>query len=181
MKGQGVTQQQLADYIGCSRQSISLYIEGKRNPDIEVLKKISDFFQISADYLLGIELYDETKEHQTELMLKARPLAIGICKRLDESLIKTEQALQFSSHRTELFNTRMDLYEWLFCSISKMISDYDDLIEKLNGTFTINFEPVLFSFDEVIQEYQALTTDTQENNNKLLSLLCRYRDGYTQQ
>lgn len=181
MKGQKVTQQQLASYLGVTRQSISLYVEGKRNPDIHVLKKISEFFNISADYLLGLELYDEVKDVQTDLMMNARPLSIGLCKRFDESLIKTEKALEYSILRSDLYNVRMDLYEWLFLAISSMITDFDEIIEKLNGTFCIDYTPIRFTFEEVINEYQRLTSNMQEKNNNLLSLLCRFRKEYTEE
>lgn len=50
----GKSQKDLADYVGITRQSISLYAAGKRTPDIDVLKEICDYFNVSADYLLGI-------------------------------------------------------------------------------------------------------------------------------
>ncbi len=48
-----VNQQELADFVGTTRQSISLYSTGKRKPDIEILNKICDYFKVSSDYLLG--------------------------------------------------------------------------------------------------------------------------------
>lgn len=49
----GKSQKDLADYVGITRQSISLYAAGKRTPDIDVLKEVCNFFKVSADYLLG--------------------------------------------------------------------------------------------------------------------------------
>lgn len=50
----GTTQTELANYIGCTRQAISLYVTGQSTPDIKVLLKIAEFFNVSTDYLLGI-------------------------------------------------------------------------------------------------------------------------------
>ena len=46
-------QQKLADYLGKSRQSISYYRDGTSAPDWEDIVKIADYFEVSADYLLG--------------------------------------------------------------------------------------------------------------------------------
>lgn len=49
----GFTQQQLADAIGITRQSLSLYEKAERTINIELLAKIADFFNVSTDYLMG--------------------------------------------------------------------------------------------------------------------------------
>ena len=51
--GSHTTQQRLAEAIGCSRQTVSLYANGNASPDAEKLKLIADFFHVSTDYLLG--------------------------------------------------------------------------------------------------------------------------------
>jgi transcriptional regulator with XRE-family HTH domain len=43
----------LANYIGKSRPTISHYISGEASPNIEVFAKIADFFGISLDELCG--------------------------------------------------------------------------------------------------------------------------------
>lgn len=55
MKEQGVSQTALADAIGSCKQSISMYVNAHRVPDIDVFKKICEFFNVSADYMLGLE------------------------------------------------------------------------------------------------------------------------------
>ena len=47
------TQLKLAEAIGIKRQTISSYTLGETLPDIETFKKISDYFQVTSDYLLG--------------------------------------------------------------------------------------------------------------------------------
>ena len=48
-----VSQQTVAEYIGVTKQAYSLYELGKRNPDNDMLYKISEYFDVSIDYLLG--------------------------------------------------------------------------------------------------------------------------------
>lgn len=54
MKERGVTQTILSDAVGITKQSISMYANAHRVPDIEIFKKMCDFFNVSADYFLGI-------------------------------------------------------------------------------------------------------------------------------
>jgi len=49
----GVSQAVVADYLGITKQSYSFYELGKRCPDNEMLYKISEYFNVSIDYLLG--------------------------------------------------------------------------------------------------------------------------------
>lgn len=48
-----MSRQQLADILGVSRASLEYYEKGKRTPDIEVLYKLSEHFNVTADYLIG--------------------------------------------------------------------------------------------------------------------------------
>ena len=48
-----ISQQQLADVVGVSQQSINKYENHTVEPDIETLIKISDFFSVSVDFLIG--------------------------------------------------------------------------------------------------------------------------------
>ena len=47
------TQQEVADYLGISRQAYSNYEAGKREPDFETLLKLGEYFGCSVDCLLG--------------------------------------------------------------------------------------------------------------------------------
>ena len=49
----GYTQDGLAAAIGMSRSAVSMYETGNREPDIETLEKIADYFNIDMDHLLG--------------------------------------------------------------------------------------------------------------------------------
>ncbi len=49
----GMTRQQLADVLGISRASLEYYEKGQRTPDINMLYRLSEYFNISADYMLG--------------------------------------------------------------------------------------------------------------------------------
>lgn len=48
-----ITQQTLADLLGLTRQAISLYEKGKREPKYVDLLKLSNYFNVSVDFMLG--------------------------------------------------------------------------------------------------------------------------------
>ena len=60
-RGLGVTQEQLASYLGVTSQAISKWERGECYPDISLLPMIAVYFNVSVDDLLGI-----SKTHRTE-------------------------------------------------------------------------------------------------------------------
>lgn len=52
-KNAGYTQQQVEDNTGISRNTISRIENGSREPNIETLGKLIDFYEVSADWILG--------------------------------------------------------------------------------------------------------------------------------
>lgn len=48
------TQRKLGDYVGVRPQTISLYTTGQSYPDVNGLRKIAEFFKVSADWLIGL-------------------------------------------------------------------------------------------------------------------------------
>lgn len=53
-KEKGITQEELADILGVSYQSVSRWETGTCYPDMELLPVISDFFGVTVDKILGV-------------------------------------------------------------------------------------------------------------------------------
>jgi len=51
-KKKGYSQLKVAMDLNMSREAISYYENGKRSPDIETLLILSDYFNVSIDYLI---------------------------------------------------------------------------------------------------------------------------------
>ncbi len=49
-----LTQQELADMLGCSQATYSRYETGDVNVPIDILKRLSQFYQVSIDYIVGL-------------------------------------------------------------------------------------------------------------------------------
>ena len=60
-KERDITQEEFADIIGVSSQSVSRWENNSCYPDIELIPIIAEYFEISTDRLLGI---DDTKEKE---------------------------------------------------------------------------------------------------------------------
>lgn len=52
-KSMELTQPQLAEHIGVSKGIISIWENNINEPKASYLKKLCDFFEVSADYILG--------------------------------------------------------------------------------------------------------------------------------
>ena len=47
-------QRQIADYLNCSQQVYSNYELGQRDIPTDILIKLSNYYNVSVDYLLGL-------------------------------------------------------------------------------------------------------------------------------
>ena len=60
-----LSQQELADKLGISKSSVNMYERGEREPGLEMLETIADFFNVDMDYLLGKTLTaNQALEHK---------------------------------------------------------------------------------------------------------------------
>ena len=75
-KEKNLTQEQLSEVFGVSVAAVSKWETGIAYPDIELLPKIADFFDISIDLLLGYDM-SKTKLSTSEHLDKAEELFSG--------------------------------------------------------------------------------------------------------
>ena len=55
MKAGNTTQAKLAAALNIKQQTVSGYLNGKRDPSITMLIAIAKYFDVTTDYLLGLE------------------------------------------------------------------------------------------------------------------------------
>lgn len=66
-KSKGISQEELADKVGVSRQAVSKWESEQSTPDIEKILLLSDFFDVTTDYLLkGIEPVSENSVRKSD-------------------------------------------------------------------------------------------------------------------
>ena len=57
-KERGLLQKDIADFLNISKSAYGYYEQGRNEPDIQTIVKLSEFYNVSADYIL--ELTDNT-------------------------------------------------------------------------------------------------------------------------
>jgi len=62
-KSKGISQEELADKVGVSRQAVSKWESEQSTPDLEKIIIMSDYFNVTTDYILkGIEVVENKEE-----------------------------------------------------------------------------------------------------------------------
>ena len=65
-KSKGISQEQLADDLGVSRQAVSKWESEQSTPDMDKIVLMSDYFEVTTDYILkGIEPVPVQLDHTT--------------------------------------------------------------------------------------------------------------------
>lgn len=52
-KAKGYSQQKVAMDLSISREALSYYENGRRSPDIDMLRRMSEYFNVSIDFLIN--------------------------------------------------------------------------------------------------------------------------------
>jgi transcriptional regulator with XRE-family HTH domain len=95
--GKKTTQKELADKIKTTRQTVSEYRNGTSIPNADKLKSIAEFFDVSADYLIGI-----TDEPTKDRDLQAVYDKIGLSSTSINELLRYEDIdLKIHNHLME--------------------------------------------------------------------------------
>ena len=77
-KAKGILGKDAAKLLGIAYSTYAKYESGERNPDINMLAKIADLFDVSTDYLLCRT--DNPKTIKKELSISGQPVSIDIHK-----------------------------------------------------------------------------------------------------
>ena len=77
-KSQNFTQQDMAEKLNCDVTTYARYENGDRTPPLEILIRLSEMFDVSIDYLVGRQNYNESR-----LTTKERDLLLA-SKNADE-------------------------------------------------------------------------------------------------
>ncbi|MGI6500338.1 MAG: helix-turn-helix domain-containing protein [Anaerostipes sp.] len=100
-------QSELANKLKIANSTVSMYEQGRRSPDVDTLRKLALFFNVSIDYLLGksdvknpeTSDYDKMAEQICELLLEK-----GIIKQGEEPTEEQrENVLKFLDKAIDLF------------------------------------------------------------------------------
>ena len=74
-KKKGISQSELAELIGVKNNTVSTWERGTRKPDFEALNLLSDYFEVSFEYILGSSDKEEARVKPTQDELNELALA----------------------------------------------------------------------------------------------------------
>lgn len=99
-KQRGISQEQLADILGVSRQTISKWESEQSTPDLEKIIQMSEYFQVTTDYILkGIEPVDDTsmKEKPNALIFTMAATAFDAIGVIVTALLWAQMKIELSA------------------------------------------------------------------------------------
>jgi len=97
-KQKGLSLNSLGKELGVTGGAISAWELGHKEPNVDMIKKIGDFFMVSVDYLICHEVF-ENEEHKEDVVHQlARELADEIYKRSGNIPIFKAEILDYISY-----------------------------------------------------------------------------------
>ena len=113
-------QVELAKCLDVTANTVSLYCSGQRTPNTEQIVKISKFFGVSADYLLGLTdvAYPEYAIDVDGFLKKCKESADTVRKCLDK-LMNNDKT--FDCQAYAFFETKLRIYEY---DIPGLVKEY---------------------------------------------------------
>lgn len=109
-KKKGISQSQLAEAIGVKNNTVSTWERGTRKPDFDALQLLSNYFEVSFEYLLGSSDKEEARVKPSQGELDSYALSAiadeikestELLSRLSDKSRKIVEELIASIYRTE--------------------------------------------------------------------------------
>lgn len=103
-KQRKLTMKQLGEIMGLSESTISLYENGKRQPDYDTLKRFADYFCVTVDYLLGRDDSYEGNSKNSIVVPVLGQVAAGV------PIEAIEEILDYEELNPEEFNPNYEYF-----------------------------------------------------------------------
>ncbi len=88
----GISQAELAEKLGIPRTTLSAYERGFVEPNIELMKKMSRYFQVTLDNLIAYNLEHNNPEHQNNDGLRILAISVDNENNSNIELVETRAA-----------------------------------------------------------------------------------------
>ena len=127
-----MTQEQLAEKIGVSRQSVSKWETDSAIPDIEKLKLLAEIFEVSITELLGMECEEDTKRKDEKESIEHCQKEIKRWKRY--AIVSYDKVKYFEKDESNsVYEEMLEIEDWKKPNTTDVDYDYDrHLIEVHN-------------------------------------------------
>ena len=88
LKSKGVSQTEASKMLGVEVGALNHWLIGRRQPNIDIIKKFCDVFETTPNYLMG---FDEDITDQDRAILKAVKSVAGLQKQAESNPDTTKQ------------------------------------------------------------------------------------------
>lgn len=104
-EAKGLTQQQIAQdpAFGIKQGTLSAYERNAREPNVETIRKIAEYFGVTADYLIGISEHKTAEHDAVGQIIPLSDAAIDSLRTYDDTLLATISSVLSASAATEFF------------------------------------------------------------------------------
>ena len=92
----GISQNELSNYLGITSSSLSYYENGLRTPPITILSKLTNRFNVSVNWLLGLEEPEDTELKTYADMIKLLISLLNCSNIWDIELNKLEDPFNYT-------------------------------------------------------------------------------------
>lgn len=139
----GITQNQLAETIGKTRQTINGYTLGNTAPDSDTLIELSNYFNVSVDYLLGLSNV-KTLDVQVKSICEYTGLTEMAVLQLNAYKYATNEVYKVSSSILQSLsdNTHLDVKE-----IEAILNSNAELVRKEKEEFIALLSKLIINCD----------------------------------
>lgn len=97
-KSKGMSQEELADCVGVSRQAVSKWESGQSAPDIEKIILLSDYFKTTTDYLLkGIQPVKEAEKTWSAMLFSTAGTVVNAIGFVSAVTIWIERQMSYAA------------------------------------------------------------------------------------
>lgn len=147
-EAKGETQQELADAIGITRQSLSRYEIATRTINVDVLGALAQHFNVTTDYLLGLSDVKSTE--------KDMKIACEVTGLMEETILKIRENTLDARTIDVLVTSIIETDAFKETTIITLISNYFGSANP-NIAYDIMQKLSLMAFDEksILSEKQA--------------------------
>jgi len=143
-KKNGLSQEELAEKIGVSRQAVSKWETGDALPEITKLKALADTFNVTVDFLLD--------EETTEFSHQNQPQSISV---LDKYADKIDDCVDNISSKSGTFFKK---YGWISGILLIILGLYRTItcVLSILPIFQFSFDSSISGFAIIISIFQSL-------------------------
>lgn len=143
------SQREVAGCIGTTQQSLGRYESGKRKPDLEIIEKLSRYYSVSADYLLGLD-EDPSPNHDMDVAcsvtgLQPQTIDVLLRLRMDPELAGIDELLDYAVGN--LTEDLIGLIQKAHNLTMDRFYDRQKVLKQFNAEKGLSLSSLLLSFD----------------------------------